>query len=174
MDKILVDFLEKKAPLLLLVIAAGVVLFEAVIRLPKFLDAVHDLRERTRLVKQRKLLAYILDVVVFHYRAYGPGGGGLGDSGFYYPRRALHDEAERLGYLANTSEHFYVKTSKEHPKTPREFDEAARLVNPELTIPEGLAVTRVGIASDGERMEPRTYEVSDEQVAAEGRKARLG
>jgi hypothetical protein len=174
MDKVIVEFLQAKAPLLVLVIAAGLVLFEAVIRLPKFLDAWRDLRERSQLRKQRKLLAYLLDVVVFHYRAFRPGGGGYGDSEFYYPRRALHDEAERLGYLANKSSHYFTRTSKELPKTPREFDEVARLVNPELQLPEGLSVTKYGIAGDETRIEPRTYEVSDKQVAAEGKKSRLG
>src|SRR5262245_8997284 len=136
MDDILLTFLKAKLPVWSLLIVAGLfVLFEGVVRLPKFLDAVGDLRDRGRLRHQKKVLEYILDVVVRHYDGYRSGGGGMSDSGFYWDRGGLHDEAVRLGYLASKASQTFTRTDKPYPQTPRELREAARDVNPELEVP---------------------------------------
>ena len=171
MNELLLNFVKARVPAwVLLVVAALAVVLPVFLALPKLLDAIEDLRTRWRLRGQKKVLEYILDVVVRHYQGYGPGGGGMGDQEFYFPRERLHDEAVRLGYLAyKGNTYFFVRTSKEYPKTPQELREEAKRVNPELTVPKKLKVAKFGYAG---ATEPRRYEVPDEEVAADGRRAR--
>ena len=90
MNDLLWNFLKTKVPLWVLVgVAAVLVLMPVVSGTPKFLDALGDLRDRWRLGKLKKVLEYILDVVVRHYQGYPTGAGGLGDLEFYSPRERL-------------------------------------------------------------------------------------